>query len=435
MIAPTPKLIWIAAAIVLPATTVAGLAPGSASVCWGIIAAGTIVALVDAELGIRRARAIKVQAPEFLRITRNVPTSLPLSVEYGPVRLALPMPEGVTSEKTVIEATLLSPQPGAREKIDWPVTGHTRGDLPLPAIHLEKPSPLGLWHARGTRNIQCTLRVYPNLRDRGTAMLFLKIADPGLRMRRQVGKGREFDNLRHYLPGDSFEDIHWKATARRGFPVVKLYRVEQAQEVYAVIDHSRLSAREGILDSYVDAALHLALVAERSGDRFGLITFSDRTQRMVRAASGLDHFRRCRETIYNLCAQRVSPDFRDIFTSLQTTLRRRALLVFFTSLDDALLAETFEREVRLLARRHLVRVNVTRMAGVKPLFTQVQPGAQPEDLDAIYRDLAGQMLWNRMRTLGIALQNRGVRLTVVTPERIKEQVTAQYLEVKRRQAL
>ena len=44
-------------------------------------------------------------------------------------------------------------------------------------------------------------------------------------------------------------------------------------------------------------------------------------------------------------------------------------------------------------------------------------------------------MWNRMRTLGIALQNRGVRLTVVSPERIKEQVTAQYLEVKRRQTL
>ena len=112
-----------------------------------------------------------------------------------------------------------------------------------------------------------------------------------MRLRRQIGKGREFENLRQYLPGDSFEDIHWKATARRGFPVVKLYRVEHAQEVYAIIDASRLSAREGILDSYVDAALHLALVAERQGDRFGLVTFSDRTQQFVRARSGMDHFR------------------------------------------------------------------------------------------------------------------------------------------------
>ena len=49
--------------------------------------------------------------------------------------------------------------------------------------------------------------------------------------------------------------------------------------------------------------------------------------------------------------------------------------------------------------------------------------------------LAGQMLWNRMRALQIALQNRGVQLALVDPERIKTQVTAEYLEVKRRQAL
>ncbi len=40
-----------------------------------------------------------------------------------------------------------------------------------------------------------------------------------------------------------------------------------------------------------------------------------------------------------------------------------------------------------------------------------------------------------MRTLKIALQIRGVRLFIVDPERIKAQVTAQYLDVKRRQVL
>jgi len=250
-------------------------------------------------------------------------------------------------------------------------------------------------------------------------------------MRRQIGKGREFETLRQYMPGDNYEDIHWKATARRGLPVVKLHRVEHAQEVYAIVDASRLSAREGILESYVNAALHLALVAERQGDRFGLVTFSDRTQRFVRARAGLDHFRLCRETIYNLRAERVSPDFREVFTQLQLNLRRRALLVFFTSLDDALLAETFERDISLLARRHLVLVNVTETAGLKPLFRDEPPAA----LDALYQGLAGQILWNRLRVLQLALQNKGVRLALVDPGRIKMQVTSQYLEVKRRQVL
>ncbi|HEV2447586.1 MAG TPA: DUF58 domain-containing protein, partial [Candidatus Sulfopaludibacter sp.] len=251
------------------------------------------------------------------------------------------------------------------------------------------------------------------------------------RLHRQVGKGREFENLRQYMPGDSFEDVHWKATAKRRTPAVKLYRVEHAQEVYAAIDASRLSAREGILESYVDAALHLALVAERQGDRFGLVTFADRTHRLIRARSGMAHFRLCREAIYNLSAGRVSPDFREVFTALQTNLGRRSLLVFFTSLDDALLAENFERDIPLLARRHLVLVNVARTAGMTPLFA----GEPPDSLDALYGGLAGQMLCNRMRRLQIALQNRGVKLAIVDPRRIKLEVASQYLDVKRRQAL
>jgi uncharacterized protein (DUF58 family) len=426
-IVPAPRLLWLAAAIVLPAASIAGLAPSLAVVCWIVAVTCALVGAADAFFGIQRLRSVGVQVPELLRLTKNVPATVPVIIEGGPVRIALPMPRGMESEHAVLSASAGGP----REVLNWPVVGRERGDHTLRAAHIEKPSPLGLWAVRATREISAALRVYPNLRDRATAMLFLKAESAGLRTHRQVGRGREFDNLRHYLPGDLFEDIHWKATARRNFPVVKLYRVEQAQEVYAVVDASRLSAREGILDSYVDAALHLALVAERTGDRFGLATFSDHTQDLVRAANGLDHFRRCRETIYNLRARRVSPDFRGIFTSLHTALRRRALLVFFTSLDDALLAETFEQEIRVLARRHLVRVNVPEVAGVRRLFT----GGEPEDLESAYEGLAGQMLWNRMRTLEIALRNRGVRLTVVNPARIKEQVAAQYLEVKRRQVL
>jgi uncharacterized protein (DUF58 family) len=285
--------------------------------------------------------------------------------------------------------------------------------------------------ARARRNLGCTLRVYPNLRDRATAGLFLKTANVGLRIHRQIGKGREFENLRQYMPGDSFEDIHWKATAKRNFPAVKLFRVEHAQELYAVIDASRLSAREGILEGYIDAALHLALVAERQGDRFGLVTFSDRTHRFIRARSGLAHFRLCREAIYNLRTQRVSPDFREVFTNIQLNLRRRSLLVFFTSLDDALLAENFERDIPLLSRRHLVLVNVTRTSAMQELFT----GDAPQNIDALYSGLAGQMLSNRMRRLKIALQNRGVKLAGMDPARIKLEVTSQYLDVKRRQVL
>ena len=433
MMVPSQRLLLAAAAVAVPALTAAGLFPSLAAPCAAVLAVFAIAAAADAVGASRRIAALKVTTPPSLRFTKDVPAALPITIENRssqpiPARLAISLPATVDTHDPNPNPLFLVPGPSL---VNYSCTPRLRGDHRLPAIHLETLSPLGLWLARADHHPSFTFRVYPNLRDRATAALFLKTADPGLRMRRQVGRGREFENLRQYLAGDTYEDIHWKATARRAFPVVKLYRVEHAQEVYAVIDSSRLSAREGILDSYVNAALHLALVAERQGDRFGLVTFSDRTHRFVRARGGMDHFRLCRETIYNLRAERVSPDFREVFTSLQLNLRRRSLVVFFTSLDDALLAETFEREVPLVARRHLVLVNVTRTAAMRQLFT----GAPPENLDAVYEALAGQMLANRMRTLALALQNRGVRLAVVSPGRIKYDVAAGYLEVKRRQVL
>lgn len=430
--APASRLLGVAAIVMLPLAAAAGFDSRIAPECLALIALCAAVAAYDAAAGMRRAQRIRLATPGTLRLTKNVSAVVPVLIENGTgkaasIRLAATASPDVIFDEPVKQADL----PPGRSRIEWRCTARARGDQSIGALHLEIASPFGLWMARSRQPADGTLRVYPNLRDRATAGLFLRTANVGLRLHRQVGKGREFENLRQYIPGDSFEDIHWKATARRHFPAVKLYRVEHAQEVYAVIDASRLSAREEVLESYVDAALHLALVAERQGDRFGLVAFSDRTHQLIRARSGLDHFRLCREAIYDLRARRVSPDFREVFTSLQTSLRRRSLLVFFTSLDDALLAENFERDIPLLARRHLVLVNLARTGAMTPLFA----GEQPQDLDAVYAGLAGQMLWNRMRRLKIALQNRGVKLTVVDPARIKIEVTAQYLDVKRRQAL
>jgi uncharacterized protein (DUF58 family) len=213
--------------------------------------------------------------------------------------------------------------------------------------------------------------------------------------------------------------------------VVKLYHLEHSQQVYVALDCSRLSALEARLDGYVEAALHLALCAERRGDRFGLILFSDRVHSVVEARRGAAHFRRCRDAIYNAQPRRVNPDFAEVCDSLQRKLRRRSLLIFLTCLEDALLAETFERDVAIISRRHLVLVHLMRSSESRPLFA----GPPPEDLDDAYSALARQLHWNRIRRLQLALQNRGIRVSLLDPAQAKQQVAAAYLDVKRRQLL
>jgi uncharacterized protein (DUF58 family) len=233
------------------------------------------------------------------------------------------------------------------------------------------------------------------------------------------------------MPGDSYEDVYWKGTAKRGTPVVKLYQLELAQQVYVALDCSRLAAMENVLDGYVEAALHLLLCAERQGDRFGLVLFSDRVHSIVQARHGPAHFRRCRDAIYNVKSRRVNPDFGDVFAGLQNKLRQRSLIVFLTCLDDAMLADSFDREVRVIAKRHVVLVHLMKSAAWRPIFED-QPA---ENIEDAYAALAGQLHWNRIRQLQVSLQNRGVRLSLLDPAEAKVQIASAYLDVKRRQLL
>jgi uncharacterized protein (DUF58 family) len=346
----------------------------------------------------------------------------------------------------------------------WPCTPVKRGSYRLQKIHLEEPSLLGFWAARGSLPIDCELRVYPNLltERKSLAALFLRRGTFGLHAQRQLGKGRDFEKLREYVPGDSYEDIHWKATARRGHPITKVFQIERTQEVYVVVDASRLSARkesagqrlssiavergstidpdpqatdtvvtETALERFVTAALVLGLAAEQQGDLFGLMTFSDQVGTFLRARNGRAHYNACRDALYTLEPQPVTPDFDEIATFIRLRLRRRALLVFLTALDDPVLAESFVRNLDLLCRQHLVLVNMLKPAGAEPLFTSPDVAS----IDDLYRHLGGHLQWHNLRELEKVLQRRGVQFSLLDNERSSAQLVAEYLNVKRRQLL
>jgi len=432
MIVPTPRLILLSALIVLPSVALVPLRPGWAAPAALVVAGFFAAAAIDGMIGLKRLDALAIEAPSSVRLTQHRTASIRLTIQNDSqrpfaARIAMLMPYGVTAN----QASLPVEAPPGRSSLEWSLTGVVRGARRLEAVHIESGSPLGLWNTRSVRAIGCELRIYPDLRDHASAALFLRTESTGTRLHRQVGKGREFDRLRQFMPGDSYEDVYWKGTAKRGAPVVKLYHLEHSQQVYVALDCSRLSALEGKLDGYVEAALHLALCAERQSDRFGLILFSDRVHSVVEARRGVGHFRLCRDAIYNAQPRRVNPDFAAVCDSLQRKLRRRSLIIFLTCLDDALLAETFERDVAIMSRRHLVLVHLMRGSESKPLFV----GRLPEDLDDTYSALASQLQWNRIRWLQLSLQTRGVRLTMLDPGQAKQQVAAAYLDVKRRQLL
>ena len=248
---------------------------------------------------------------------------------------------------------------------------------------MKSDRPLGFWDIRG-KNLadrsKCAPIPISIPSAKQVASLFLRTNRAGIA--RPCGNSARAANSRSCAstsPGDGFDTIHWKATARRGHPITKVYQVEKTQEVYVIIDASRLSARLQVpgdpsqgthLDRYIAATLVLGLAAEKQGDLFGLLTFGDRVFNFVRARNGKEHYSACREALYRLEPQSVSPDFEEVATFIRLRLRRRALLVFMTDLDDPIIMESFQRSADLICRKHLVLVQMLQTADVQPVFYQ-----------------------------------------------------------------
>jgi len=116
---------------------------------------------------------------------------------------------------------------------------------------------------------------------------------------------------------------------------------------------------------------------------------------------------------------------------IRLRLRRRALIVFLTALDDVVLAEQFAQSVELVARKHVVLVNMLQPPGVKPLFKD----PELQSVDELYDHLGGHLRWNKLRELQKVLKRRGVQFTMLPNERLSADLISQYLNIRQRQLL
>lgn len=327
--------------------------------------------------------------------------------------------------------------------------------------------PLGLVWVQGEHDIDSDVHVYPDLlaiQSYESVMQHGQLQEIGLRNSRRRGLGTEFERLRDYTPDDEYRRINWKATARRHQLVVADYQTERSQNIMIVLDAGRLmstrlslpvevpSARNGLpdsshpidgsdkevaipvaltrLDHAVNAAVLLAFVSQRAGDRVGLLAFSDRILRYLPVKSGRAQFIQVTHDVHDLEAEPFESDYDTGLGYLAQRSRRRSLLVLFTDLTEQDAADRLLANIGHLAQRHLPLVVTLRDPGVERLAT-----VAPRTLKQVYeRAVAGSLLDSRADTLRY-LRQRGALTLDVPADGLSASVINRYLEIKARAAL
>ncbi len=321
--------------------------------------------------------------------------------------------------------------PGAEARLEYEVRPRARGRASFGDLHLRATGPLGLAARQWKVPLAREVRVYPDLR----ALASLPGAtrpEAGRTRARGHREGREFAALRSYVPGDDVRSIDWKATARRGAPVVRDWQPERNQTLWLLLDCGRhLSARladgRTKLDHVVDAALALARAAAERGDRAGAVLFGAEVDRVVPPAGGRAQLAPLAAALHLAEARVEESDYAAAFDALDARQRRRALVVVFTDLADPDTSALLLARAAQLRRRHLVLV-----AAVADSEIADAAAARPRDEEEAFVRAAAETILDEREQATRRLQASGVRVESVPARELAAAVVGRYADAKAR---
>ena len=331
-------------------------------------------------------------------------------------------------ESVAVEAEIPA---GAAVRLASTLHAAERGTTHIGDLHMRVLSPLGLLWRRGRIRRHDRVTIQPGLRElrRHRLLALHHRIDLGPRRVREIGEGREFERLREYVRGDDPRRIDWKATARRGEPIVRQYEAERSQCIVLAIDAGRLmSERFGgreRLDHSLAAALVLADAAAVHGDGVGVLLFADTVQAYLPPAR--HPLSRIADVLATVETRRVEPDYPGAFRYLARRLRRRSLVVLFTDVIDVRASSALLEHLGASARRHLPLIVAMRNVELE----EAAAAGVRDERGAFHRAAAEELLQARAVALN-GIRRRGVLVTDVRPEAATTEALARYLEIKRR---
>ena len=321
--------------------------------------------------------------------------------------------------------------------VEYTVTPVARGDVVLGPAVVRVTGPWGLGWRQSTVATVRPVRVDPNLAAIDVYEALARrgqLAELGLRTMRLRTEGSEFERVREAFPDDPLRSINWRATARTGRLMATELIPERAQPLVICLDHGRLmgigAGELTKLDHAINAALLLVHVALRSGDRAGMLAFSDTVTETLPPRAGAAQLRRFLDATRPIRPGETEADYDDAFAYFSRWQTRRSLVVIFTDVLDPDQGRALIRQCMRLRRRHLPLVVTVR----DPALDDAANAVPRTGDDAYARAVAGGLIADRDDTLRL-LRSSGVETIDADVRTLSPRLVNRYLDLKRRARL
>jgi uncharacterized protein (DUF58 family) len=423
--------------VALLATAVVGGLAAAGLPAWAAVAlvtAALVLALVGDMLAAPSPRALAITrtGDRTVRLGEVATTTLTARNTgsrrwRGTLRDAWAPTAGARVRGRCDDRAALDLAPGDAARIPVDVRPTRRGNRRTDRITARCVGPLGLAGRQRSMRADWTVRTLPSFASRRHLPSRLaRLRDMDGRQAIAVrAQGTEFDSLREYVPGDDVRSIDWRATARAADVMVRTWRPERDRRVVIVLDSGRTSAGrigdETRLDLHMDAALLLAALAGRAGDRVDLLAHDRRTRVQVSGGSGPALLPSLVDAMADLEPELAETDSRGLVSAVLARVRKRALVVVLTTLDRAPIEEGLLPALPTLTARHVVVVAAARLPDPPPTATDAA--------QAYARAARARADLDRTHVTA-QLARMGVRVVDAAPADLAPRLADTYLDLK-----
>jgi uncharacterized protein (DUF58 family) len=319
---------------------------------------------------------------------------------------------------------------GGQVTITTTLVPQRRGDRPAGRVTVRSLGPLGLAGRQASLPVPWSVRVLPPFLSRRhlpEKLAQLRQLD-GQHRSMVRGPGTEFDSLREYVVGDDVRSIDWRSSARQSDVMVRTWRPERDRRIIIVLDTGRTSAGRvaGLprLDTSMDAALLLAALAVRAGDRVDLLAVDRQVRARVIGAGRGEVLAALTNAMAVLDAELTESDYGVMASAVLAAARQRCLVVLLTDLSPAALTVGLLPRIGLLSARYRLLIGAVSDPRVAEL------AAARGDAAAVYGAGAAARAQADRARISALLRRRGVEIVDAPPDRLPSALADAYLRLK-----
>jgi uncharacterized protein (DUF58 family) len=311
-----------------------------------------------------------------------------------------------------------------------------RGEAVFERLWARWRGPLGLAWVQRTDAPDQRTAITPDVQGvKAEALrMFTRDAPFGLKAQIDTGEGSDFNALKEFRTGMDLRSIDWKQSARHAKLIGREYRTERNHHVVLAIDSGRLMCAplEGSprVDRAINAALLLAFVSLKLGDRVRLFAFDARPRISSGSTAGAQAFPLLQRLAASIDYTTEETNFTLGLNTLSGQLDRRALVVVFTDFADPTSAELMIENVARLLRIHLVMFVAFRDEELERIVD-----AAPQTPEDVSRAVIAASLLKQRELVVNRLQRLGAWIVEAPAGRLGVELVNSYLAAKRRDLL